>query len=135
MSYWLLKTEPQDFSWENMVLDKVTAWDNILNHQAQGYLKLMKCNDLAFFYHSGKEKVIIGIVSIHKEFYFLYTNNKFGIVDVKIHTKLKKPIHLKDIKLNPNLKNMIILKQPRLSVSPVTKEEWNCILQLSETIL
>ena len=135
MSYWLLKTEPKDFSWDNMVQEEITSWDNILNNQAQGYLKLMKCNDLAFFYHTGKEKAIIGIISVYKEFYFLYTNNKIGLVDVKVHKKLKKPVYLKDIKLNPKLKNMLILKQSRLSVSPVTKEEWNCILELSETIL
>ncbi|AHX05088.1 EVE domain-containing protein [Ehrlichia japonica] len=135
MFYWLLKTEPHDFSWDNMVHDKVTVWDNVLNYQAQNYLKTMKYNDLAFFYHSGKEKGIIGIVSIDKEFYLPDTNNKFGVVEVKTHTKLNKTVFLKDIQLNPTLKNMLILKQPRLSVSPVTEQEWNCILQLSETVL
>ncbi|MGN7618849.1 MAG: EVE domain-containing protein [Ehrlichia sp.] len=135
MSYWLLKTESRDFSWDDIVRDKVTVWDNVLNNQAQGYLKAMRYNDLAFFYHSGKEKVIIGIVSVHKEFYVLYTNNKLGMVDVKVHAQLRRPIHLKDIKSNSNLKNMLILKQPRLSVSPVTDEEWYCILELSETVL
>ena len=135
MSYWLLKTEPKDFSWGNMVHDKVTVWDNVLNYQAQNYLKAMKYNDLAFFYHSGKEKGIIGIVDIYKEFYITDINNKFGVVEVKINKKLNKTVSLKDIKSNSTLKNMIILKQPRLSVSPITEQEWYCILQLGETAL
>ena len=135
MSYWLLKTEPKDFSWDNMVHDKVTVWDNVLNYQAQNYLKAMKYNDLAFFYHSGKEKVIIGIVAIYKEFYITDINNKFGVVEVKTNKKLNKTVSLKDIKSNSTLKNMIVLKQPRLSVSPITDQEWYCILQLGETAL
>ncbi|QGR02944.1 EVE domain-containing protein [Ehrlichia ruminantium] len=135
MSYWLLKTEPQDFSWNDMVCSNITIWDNIRNYQAQNYLKLMKLNDLAFFYHSGQEKSIIGIVSIHKEFYLFNANDKFGVIDVKTYTKLKKSVHLKDIKLNPNLTNIIMLRQPRLSVSPLTEKEWHCILELSETLL
>ncbi|CAH58616.1 EVE domain-containing protein [Ehrlichia ruminantium] len=135
MSYWLLKTEPQDFSWSDMVRSNITVWDNVLNYQAQGYLRLMKSNDLAFFYHSGIEKSIIGIVSIYKEFYCFNKNDKFGVVDVKIHTKLKKAVHLKDIKLETNLKNLIMLRQPRLSVSPITEKEWNSILEISETSL
>ncbi|GAT77790.1 hypothetical protein EHRUM2_10210 [Ehrlichia ruminantium] len=135
MSYWLLKTEPQDFSWNDMVRSNITVWGNVLNYQAQGYLKLMKFNDLAFFYHSGTEKSIIGIVSIYKEFYRLNENDKFGVVDVKIHTKLKKTVHLQDIKLETNLKNLIMLRQPRLSVSPITEKEWNSILEISETSL
>ncbi|AAZ68957.1 EVE domain-containing protein [Ehrlichia canis] len=135
MSYWLLKTEPKDFSWDNMVHDKVTVWDNVLNYQAQNYLKAMKYNDLAFFYHSGKEKVIIGIVAIYKEFYITDINNKFGVVEVKTNKKLNKTVSLKDIKSNSTLKNMIVLKQPRLSVSPITEQEWYCILQLGETAL
>ncbi|RZB12863.1 EVE domain-containing protein [Ehrlichia minasensis] len=135
MSYWLLKTEPQDFSWDNMLYDKVTVWDNVLNYQAQNYLKVMKCGDFAFFYHSGKDKGIIGIVDIYKEFYLPNMNNRFGVVEVKINKKLNKTVFLKDIKSISTLKNMLILKQPRLSVSPITEQEWHCILQLGETTL
>ena len=113
MSYWLLKTEPQDFSWDNMVHSNITVWDNVRNYQAQSYLKSMKFDDLAFFYHSGKEKSIIGIVSVYKEFYLFNKNDKFGVVDVKTHTKLKA-VYLKDIKLEPHLKKYCYVKTTKI---------------------
>lgn len=128
--YWLLKVEPSDYPWSKMESDGTTTWNGIHNHQAQKYLKTMKCDDLAFYYHTEKEKAIVGIVKVAKEFYH-NVDPKFGEVDVKCVRALN-PVTLKVLKETADLQSMMILKQPRLSVSPVTFEQWNCILALSE---
>lgn len=95
--YWLLKVEPSDYPWSKMKSDGKTTWNGIHNHQAQNYLKSMKLNDLAFYYHTEKEKSIVGIVKVCKEFY-LKDDPKFGMVDVEYVRALSKPITLINIK-------------------------------------
>lgn len=128
--YWLLKVEPSDYPWSKMESDGKTTWNGIHNHQAQNYLKTMKSNDLAFFYHTEKEKSIVGIVKVVEEFYH-NLDPKFGEVDVECVRPLKNPVTLKMLKESPDLQTMTILKQPRLSVSSITPNQWNAILQLS----
>lgn len=128
--YWLLKVEPSDYPWSKMEADGKTTWNGIHNHQAQNFLKAMKCDDLAFYYHTEKEKAIVGIVKVIKEFYH-NDDPKFGEVDVESVRPLKNPVTLKMLKESNELQALIILKQPRLSVSSITEEQWNFILKLS----
>ncbi|XP_055319536.1 thymocyte nuclear protein 1-like [Sitodiplosis mosellana] len=129
--YWLLKVEPSDYPWSKMETDGKTTWNGIHNHQAQNFLKAMKCGDLAFYYHTEKEKAIVGIVKIVKEFYH-NDDPKFGEVDVESVRRLKNPVTLKTLKESPDLQSLTILKQPRLSVSSITPAQWGSILELSE---
>ncbi|MEC4734441.1 MAG: EVE domain-containing protein [Wolbachia endosymbiont of Halictus tumulorum] len=131
MQFWLLKSEPTEYSWQEMGKEQVTQWNGVCNYQAQNYMRAMKLGDLAFFYHTGKEKVILGIVEVLKEYYHVY-NSKFGLVNVKLLKPLSNQVTLNSIKQNPLLKNMVILKQSRLSVSPVLETEWNEIIRMSE---
>lgn len=131
--YWLLKVEPSDYPWSKMETDSTTTWNGIHNHQAQNYLKTMKIDDLAFFYHTEKEKAIVGIVKVVKEFYH-NADPKFGEVDVECVRALKNPVTLKMLKESADLQSMTVLKQPRLSVSSVTPQQWERILELSEDI-
>ncbi|OCA06981.1 EVE domain-containing protein [Wolbachia endosymbiont of Trichogramma pretiosum] len=131
MRFWLLKSEPSGYSWQKMEKEQVTQWDGVCNYQAQNYMRAMKLGDLAFFYHTGKERVILGIVEVLKEYYHFY-NSKFGLVNVKLLKPLSKQVTLNSIKRNPLLKNMVILKQSRLSVSPVLETEWNEIIRMSD---
>lgn len=131
MQFWLLKSEPSEYSWQKMEKEQVTQWNGVCNYQAQNYMRAMKLGDLAFFYHTGKERVILGIVEVLKEYYYVY-NSKFGLVNVKLLKPLNNQVTLSSIKQNPLLKNMVILKQSRLSVSPVLETEWNEIIRMSE---
>ncbi|MGL9731538.1 MAG: EVE domain-containing protein [Wolbachia sp.] len=131
MQFWLLKSEPSEYSWQEMEKEKVTKWDGVCNYQARSYMRAMKLGDSAFFYHTGKEKGVFGIVEVFKE-YYLVNDSKFGLVDVKFSKPLSNQITLSDIKRNTLLKNMAILKQPRLSVSSVSAAEWNEIIRMSE---
>lgn len=129
--YWLLKVEPSDYPWSKMVSDGKTTWNGIRNHQAQKYLKTMKRNDLCLYYHTEKERSIVGIVRVAKEFYH-NEDPKFGEIDVECERELDHPVALATIKETEELKAMTILKQPRLSVSSVTPEQWEKVLELSE---
>lgn len=131
MQFWLLKSEPSEYSWQKMEKEQVTQWNGVCNYQAQNYMRAMKLGDLAFFYHTGKERVILGIVEVLKEYYHVY-NSKFGLVNVKLLKPLSNQVTLNSIKQNPLLKNMVILKQSRLSVSPVLEAEWNEIIRMSD---
>ena len=139
MQYWLFKSEPNTWSWQNQIQkgDEGEHWDGVRNYQAANNMKSMKIGDLGFFYHSVKEKTIVGIVTVIKEYYPDHTDKKsiFGMVDVKAVKPLTKTITLQDIKNNSFLKNMQLVRQSRLSVSSVTKEEWNLILKISQTKL
>ena len=132
-NYWLLKSEPSAWSWDDQVKNKIDMWDGVRNYQARNNLMKMKKKDLCFFYHSVSEKSIVGIVEVVKEHYPDPTDkkNKFVVVDVKAIKNLKHPVSLEEIKNNKNLKNIALIKQSRLSVMPVTKLEWNEILKLS----
>ncbi|MDM8335486.1 EVE domain-containing protein [Wolbachia pipientis] len=131
MQFWLLKSEPGEYSWQEIRKDKIVKWDGVCNYQAQNYMKAMKLGDFAFFYHTGKEKAVFGIVEVFKEYYHV-SDHKFGLVDVRFFKPLNNQVMLNDIKQNPLLKNMAILKQPRLSISPVSEAEWNEIIRMSD---
>ena len=134
INYWLLKSEPSNWSWENQVKDNVTMWDGVRNYQARNNLMKMKKKDLCFFYHSVKEKQIIGIVEVIKEYYPDPTDKtgKFVVTDVKTKTKLGRPVTLGEIKNNLKLSNILLIKQSRLSVMPLSKTEWDEIIKISK---
>ena len=134
INYWLLKSEPSAWSWEDQVKAGIDMWDGVRNYQARNNLMKMKRKDLCFFYHSVSEKLIIGSVEVIKEYYADPTDKtgRFVVVDVKAKKKIKKPVSLEQIKSIPKLSNIALIKQSRLSVMPLTKTEWNIILKISE---
>ncbi len=133
MKYWLLKSEPDVWSWDNQVKEGASMWDGVRNYQARNNLKEMKKNDLCFFYHSVTERSIVGIVKVVKEYYPDPTDNtdRFVVVNVKATKKLKKPVSLDQIKANNKLKDIALIKQSRLSVMPLKKTEWDIIMKMS----
>ena len=134
INYWLLKSEPSSWSWENQVKEKTTMWDGVRNYQARNNLMKMKKKDLCFFYHSVLEKQIVGVVEVVREYYADPTDitGKFVVTDVKAKKKLKKPVTLDTIKSIPRLSKIPLIKQSRLSVMPLTKTEWDIVLEISE---
>ena len=134
INFWLLKSEPSTWSWEDQVKAGIDMWDGVRNYQARNNLMKMKKNDLCFFYHSVKEKKIIGVVEVVKEHYLDPTDKtgKFVAVDVKAKYKIKNPVNLEQIKNNPKLSKIPLIKQSRLSVMPILKKEWDVIIKISE---
>ena len=132
--YWLLKSEPSTWSWKDQLKSKTDMWDGVRNYQARNNLMSMKKKDLCFFYHSVSEKLIIGIVEVVKEHYPDPTDKtgRFVVTDVKAKKKLKRPVSLEEIKSTPKLANIALIKQSRLSVMPLTKNEWDIIIKISE---
>ncbi len=133
MKYWLLKSEPDAWSWDKQVKEGASMWDGVRNYQARNNLKEMKKNDLCFFYHSVTERSIVGIVKVVKEYYPDPTDKteRFVVVDVKAIKKLKNPVSLDQIKENNKLKDIALVKQSRLSVMPLKKTEWDIIIKMS----
>ena len=133
MKYWLLKSEPDAWSWDNQVNEGASMWDGVRNYQARNNLKEMKKNDLCFFYHSVTERSIVGIVKVVKEYYSDPTDKtgRFVVVDVKATKKLKNPVSLDQIKENNKLQDIALVKQSRLSVMPLKKTEWDIIIKMS----
>ena len=133
MAYWLLKSEPFKYSWEQLEKDKKTFWDGVRNYAARNNLRAMKKGDLAFFYHSNEGLEIVGIVKIIKEAYQDPTTKEVAwvAVDVAPFKKLKKPVTLAQIKSDKRLQNIALVKLSRLSVQPVTSEEWDFIIELA----
>jgi predicted RNA-binding protein with PUA-like domain len=131
MAYWLLKTEPDAYSWDDLVKKgaKGDAWTGVRNFRAREHLRAMKKGDQAFFYHTGDEKQVVGIAEIVREAYPDPTDKegKFTAVDVKAVKPVKKPVTLAAVKADKRLKDMVLAKQPRLSVQPVTAEEWKIV--------
>ncbi len=136
MNYWLFKSEPSAWSWADQVNrgNRGEGWDGVRNYQASNNMKKMKNGDLGFFYHSVKEKKIIGIIEVIKEYHPdpTDTSNKFGMVVVKAVKTLKKSVGLQDIKKNNSLSDFIMLKQNRLSVLPVTSFQWKVICEMAQ---
>tara|TARA_B100001123_G_scaffold389908_1_gene467037 strand:+ start:212 stop:619 length:408 start_codon:yes stop_codon:yes gene_type:complete len=132
MRFWLIKSEPGNWSWDDQVRAKITNWDGVRNYQARNNLKKMKNGDLCFFYHSVLEKKIVGIVRVVKEFYPDPSDkkNKFVMVDVKAHKKVPKPISLEQIKKDKRLVHISLVKQSRLSVMPIDSKSWSIILKM-----
>jgi predicted RNA-binding protein with PUA-like domain len=135
MAYWLVKSEPFKYSWDQFVADKRTFWDGVRNYAARNNLKAMKKGDQVFFYHSNEGLEIVGIAKVVREFYPDPTTEEeaWVVVDLSPVKKLRRPVSLAAIKANRKLANMAILKLGRLSVTPVSDEEWQEILDLSET--
>ena len=131
--YWLLKSEPSTWSWDDQVKRNIDMWDGVKNYQARNNLMKMKKGDHCFFYHSVHEKSIVGIVEVYKEHYPDPTDKsqRFVAIDVKALKKLKYPVTLDRIKRNNKLQNMPLIKQSRLSVMPLTNDEFDEIIKLS----
>jgi predicted RNA-binding protein with PUA-like domain len=134
MAYWLLKTEPETFSWDHQIKRgaKGEPWTGVRNFTARRHMKEMKKGDLAFFYHTGEEKQVVGIVEVIVESYKDPTDKegKFLAVDVKAVEPLGKPVTLAAIRAEPRLKDMALVKYARLSVQPVTAAEWKIVCQM-----
>ncbi|MFL5087741.1 MAG: EVE domain-containing protein [Xanthobacteraceae bacterium] len=131
MAYWLLKTEPETFSWEHQVQRGVKGepWTGVRNFRARGHLKAMRNGERAFFYHTGDEKRIVGIVEVIREAYRDPTDaeGKFVCVDVRAVEPVPNPVTLAAVRAEPRLKDMVLVHQPRLSVQPVTADEWGIV--------
>ncbi len=134
MAYWLFKSEPSSWSWDDQVAagPKGTTWNGVRNHQAKQNLMAMKRGDQGFFYHSNEGKAVVGIVEVIKEYYPDPTDatGKFGMVDIKAVKAFPKPVTLDDIKREPGLGQMILVNNSRLSVQPVTDEEWAIVCKM-----
>jgi len=133
MAYWLIKSEPSAYSWDQLVKDKKTSWTGVRNFQAQINLKAMKVGDRAFFYHSGEGKEIVGIAELAKTAYPDTTDKegKSVTVDFKAVEPVKKKVTLAEIKADPKFKEMKLVRQSRLSVSPVSDEHWKALLKMA----
>ena len=134
MAYWLIKSEPFKYAWDQFVADGSTFWDGVRNYGARNNLRSMKKGDLAFFYHSNEGLEIVGIAKVIKESYQDPTTDETAwlVVDFKPHKKLKNTVTLAAIKATPSLSNMALIRLGRLSVQPVLEEEWEIILAMSE---
>jgi predicted RNA-binding protein with PUA-like domain len=132
MKYWLMKSEPSVYGWDQLVKDKRTSWSGVRNHQASNNMKAMQRGDRAFFYHSNEGLAVVGIMEICKLYYPDPSDEagKFGMVDVKPVLAMKQPVTMAEIKKNPLLKDMVLVKNSRLSVQPVTAEEWKLVCQM-----
>lgn len=132
MNYWLMKTEPATYSWEDLVKDKKTTWDGVRNFQARSNLKAMKKGDSVFIYHTGDDKAVVGIARITREGFPDPKDESWVAVEIAPEKKLKKPVTLVQIKADERLNNMTLVKSSRLSVQPVKREEFDFIIGLSE---
>ncbi|RPD51472.1 MULTISPECIES: EVE domain-containing protein [Chitinophagaceae] len=131
MAFWLIKSEPFKYSWDQFVQDGRTFWDGVRNYAARNNLRAMKVGDQAFFYHSNEGLEIVGIAEVVREAYQDPTSNEdtWSAVDFKPVRKLQQSVSLKTIKEDPQLQQMALLRLGRLSVQPVTPEEWERVLQ------
>jgi len=129
MRYWLLKSEPSAYSWDQLVKDRRTNWSGVRNFQAAANLKAMKKGDRAFFYHSGEGKEIVGVVEVTREHFPDPTDKSkaFVAVDMKAVAPMPKPVTLAAARGEPKLAEMALLRQSRLSVQPVTPAEWKLV--------
>lgn len=132
MNYWLVKSEPDVYSWEDLVKEKKAVWDGVRNFQARNNLKAMKKGDLAFFYYSNEGKAIIGIAEVSKEAFPDPKDTNWAAVELKPNKKLKNPVELTTIKADKRLASMVLVNNSRLSVQPVKPEEFDLVIALSE---
>jgi predicted RNA-binding protein with PUA-like domain len=130
--YWLVKQEPEAYSWDDLVRDGGTEWTGVRNFQARNNLLQMKAGDRVLFYHSGEQKSVVGVASVAKSAYRDPTANEpeWVAVDIKAVRPLRKAVSLATIKAQPKLSDMLLVRQSRLSVMPVTKEEFDAIVKL-----
>jgi predicted RNA-binding protein with PUA-like domain len=135
MAYWLVKSEPSKYSWDQFAKEKITAWTGIRNYAARIHLRAMKKGDSVFYYHSNEGLAIVGIAKVVKEFYQDPTtkDDAWVAVDIQAIKKLKNPVSLLQIKNEKRLSNMALIRISRLSVGPVTPEEWDLVIEMSGT--
>jgi predicted RNA-binding protein with PUA-like domain len=132
MAYWLAKSEPSTYSWDQLQKDKQTVWDGVRNYAARLHLRAMKKGDEVLFYHSNEGTEIVGIAKVAKEAYQdPTTKDDWSAVDLKPHKKLKKPVTLAQVKADKRLANMALVRLGRLSVQPVTEEEWKIVMEMA----
>lgn len=132
MNYWLVKTEPETYSLDDLSRDKKTTWDGVRNFQARSNLKAMKKGDIAFVYHTGEEKAVVGLAEITKEFFPDPKDKEWAAVEIGYKKKLKKSVSLSEVKAEKKLANMYLVRAARLSVQPVTKDEFDLVMAMSE---
>lgn len=139
MNYWLMKSEPSAWSWDNQIAKGETGegWDGVRNQQASNNMKAMEIGDLAFFYHSVNEKQIVGIVEVTELYHPDPTDasGRFGMVTVKAVKPMTKPVTLADIKADQRLAEMALVRQARLSVTPVSADQWAMLMDMGDTSL
>ena len=139
MAYWLFKSEPNTWSFDDQLAkgDEGEGWDGVRNHQAGNNMKAMEIGDLGFFYHSVIEKRIVGIVRVTKKWHLDPTDatGRFGMVTVVAVKEVVKPVTLAEIKYEPLLENFALVRQSRLSVVPVSPDEWGMLLNMSNTTM
>lgn len=135
MNYYLVKSEPFKYSWNTFAQDKTTFWDGVRNYQARNTLRDMKIGDKVLFYHSNEGLEIVGIATVHKESYQDPTtdDSRWVVVDLSVDKKLDNPVSLQMIKQDSILQDMLLVKQSRLSVMPVTSDQFHRVLLLSNT--
>ena len=133
MSYWLAKSEPSTYSWDNFVKEKKTCWSGVRNYAARLHLRAMKKGEEVLFYHSNEGVEIVGIASVVKEFYQDPTteDERWIAVDIVPYKKLKNPVTLLQIKADKRLANMALVRIGRLSVQPVSEDEWKVVMELA----
>jgi predicted RNA-binding protein with PUA-like domain len=132
MNYWLIKQEPEKYSFADLLRDGATDWTGVRNFQARNNLQAMKIGDQILFYHSVSEKAIVGLAEVSRERFPDPTDEKWIAVEIKPIEKFAKPLALDDIKSEKSLENIALIKQSRLSVMPLAKNEFNKILELSK---
>jgi predicted RNA-binding protein with PUA-like domain len=134
MTLWLIKTEPEVWSWNDQVKNQVTHWDGVRNYQARNNLKLMQVGDKALFYHTSDERQIMGIVEIIKTYYPDPTDptGTFGMVDVKAVQPFVRPVTLSEIKADPRFNTLALVRQSRLSVMPIDEKSWEILTNLGK---
>ena len=131
MAYWLMKSEADVFGWDDLVRDGKTEWDGVRNYTARQNLAAMKLGDEAFFYHSNVEKAVVGIMRVSREGRPEGEDGKWVSVEVKPVKPVKRPVTLAEIKAEPKLAEMALVKLSRLSVGPVSAAEWKVILKMA----
>ena len=134
-NYWLVKQEPEAYSWDDFLKEGETYWDGVRNYQARNNLRAMKKGDLVFFYHSVSDKEIVGVAKVTREHYSDPTAKEgdWSVVDLAAVKPMKKPVSLAQIKAEKSLEDIALIKQSRLSVMPITEVEFRRILELGET--
>ena len=131
MAYWMLRSEPDVYGWDRLVADGGTEWDGIRNYTARNFLKDMSIGDRAFFYHSNKEKAVVGIMEIARAWRADGEKGEWASVAVNPLEKLPRPVTLAELKAEPRLAQLEMIRQSRLSVTPVREEEWAVILEMA----
>ena len=131
MAHWLMKSEPESYSWQDLVRDGGTEWDGVRNNAARLHLKAMKPGDEAFFYHSMSDKAVVGIMRITRQAQPDPKDKDWVSVRVEPVRQLTRPVTLAEIKAEPKLAEMELIRQSRLSVAPVREEEWKIVLEMS----